>query len=251
MFAGGLNRDYSNARDAVTEPRHAQYQYIIVGGGSAGCSLAATLSEQYKVLLLERGGSAYGNPSTERVWGWGDLLLDDPTKNTTEVISPVQAFRSADGIHNRRARVLGGGSAINAGFYSRASVADVRAAGWKPSEVEEAYEWVEEKIVSPASLGPWQTVLKNGLVEAGVTPDNGRTYEHMQGTKVGASIFDSAGRRHTAADLMSSGKGELLTVLTFANVRRIPFDVSHENRKPRATGVEYIDSRDGTHFAHL
>ncbi|GKB11645.1 (R)-mandelonitrile lyase-like protein [Tanacetum coccineum] len=35
-----------------------EYDYIIVGGGTAGCPLAATLSENYSVLLLERGGVA-------------------------------------------------------------------------------------------------------------------------------------------------------------------------------------------------
>lgn len=223
MFAA-VNRDFSKAHAATTEPSNAQYEYIIVGGGTAGCALAATLSERHKVLLLERGGTPYGNPSIERLEGWADLLQDDPAKRSAR--SPIQAFRSADGVHNRRARVLGGGSAINAGFYSRASAAEVRAARWEPQRVQEAYEWVEDQIVHPAPLGPWQTALKNGLAEAGITPDNGRTFEHIQGTKVGHSIFDAHGRRHTAADLLSSANAELLTVLTFANAQRILFDVS-------------------------
>ncbi|KAG0620341.1 hypothetical protein M758_4G208800 [Ceratodon purpureus] len=248
--AAAENRAFSKPRDANTEPSHAQYEYIVVGGGTAGCAIAATLSEHYKVLLLERGGTPYGNPSIERLEGWADLLRDDPTESSER--SPIQAFRSADGVHNRRARVLGGGSAINAGFYSRASDAEVRAAGWKPKSVQEAYEWVEERIASPASLGPWQKALKNGLVQAGVTPDNGLTYEHIQGTKLGHSIFDAQGRRHTAADLLSSANGELLTVLTFASAQRIIFNVSDaQNKQPRATGVEYTDSRNATHFAHL
>lgn len=76
MFAA-VNWEFSKARDATTEPLHAQYEYIIVGGGTAGCALAATLSQRYKVLLLERGGSPYGNPSIKRMEGWADLLPDD------------------------------------------------------------------------------------------------------------------------------------------------------------------------------
>lgn len=171
-----MNREFGDARDASTEPEYAEYQYIIVGGGTAGCAMAATLSDRYRVLLLERGGTPYGDPSIERLEGWADLLRaasDSPR-------SPVQPFRSVDGVPSRRARVLGGGSAINAGFYSRASEADVAAAGWSPREVEDAYQWVEHHLVSPASLGPWQSAFRASLVEAGVTPDNGRTFEHLQ-----------------------------------------------------------------------
>ena len=38
------------------------FDYIIVGGGTAGCPLAATLSEKLSVLLVERGGSPYEIP---------------------------------------------------------------------------------------------------------------------------------------------------------------------------------------------
>ena len=214
------HRQFHDARDATTEPLHAHYQYVIIGGGTAGCALAATLAEGYKVLLLERGGTPYGDPSIERLEGWADIFT------RTDERAPAHAFRSADGVHNRRARVLGGGSAINVGFYGRASDAEVRAAGWEPEGVREAYKWVEDKIVHPVRLGPWQTALKNALVQAGITPDHGRTREHVQGTKVGHSIFDSHGRRHSAADLLSSADASLLTVLTFASAHRIIFDTS-------------------------
>jgi 2-polyprenyl-6-methoxyphenol hydroxylase-like FAD-dependent oxidoreductase len=43
-----------NATEAPLVLRN--YDYIIVGGGTAGCPLAATLSQNFTVLLLERGG---------------------------------------------------------------------------------------------------------------------------------------------------------------------------------------------------
>jgi (R)-mandelonitrile lyase len=42
--------------NATDFPSEDYYDYIIVGGGTAGCPLAATLSEYYRVLVLERGG---------------------------------------------------------------------------------------------------------------------------------------------------------------------------------------------------
>ena len=38
-----------------------KYDYIVVGGGTTGCPLAAKLSTKYSVLVVARGGSPYGN----------------------------------------------------------------------------------------------------------------------------------------------------------------------------------------------
>ncbi|KAM0034639.1 putative glucose-methanol-choline oxidoreductase, protein Hothead [Helianthus debilis subsp. tardiflorus] len=91
------------------------YDYIVVGGGTAGCPLAATLSQKYKVLLLERGGVPFTNRNVSFLSNFHLTLAD------LSDTSPSQYFVSNDGVYNARARVLGGGTAINAGFYSRAS----------------------------------------------------------------------------------------------------------------------------------
>lgn len=91
------------------------YDYIVVGGGTAGCPLAATLSQNFSVLLLERGGVPFSNVNVSFLENFHIALADiSPT-------SASQAFVSTDGVINARARVLGGGTGINAGFYTRAS----------------------------------------------------------------------------------------------------------------------------------
>ncbi|CAN1142905.1 (R)-mandelonitrile lyase-like [Linum perenne] len=110
----------------ISEIAGKSFDYIVVGGGTAGCPLAATLSEKFSVLLIERGGSPYGNP-----WITDKLFYGFPLLQTDEFSSVSQSFTSKEGVSNHRGRVLGGSTAINGGFYSRASVDYVRTVGMK------------------------------------------------------------------------------------------------------------------------
>ncbi|XP_010906842.1 protein HOTHEAD [Elaeis guineensis] len=231
-----------NASSFLSTPPQG-YDYIIVGGGTAGCPLAATLSQRYKVLLLERGGSPYGNRNISFMQNFHISLADrSPT-------SPSQTFISTDGVINARARVLGGGTCINAGFYTRASPSFVRGAGWDGELVNESYPWIEKRIVHWPKIAPWQTALRNGLLEAGVSPFNGYTYDHLYGTKVGGTIFSKNGFRRTAADLLASGNRMNLRVLLHATVQKIIFDT--QGQQPKAVGVLFKDEYGMQHQAVL
>ncbi|EPS61744.1 hypothetical protein M569_13051, partial [Genlisea aurea] len=209
--------EYSFLREATSAPAVSYYDYIVVGGGTAGCPLAATLSNHATVLLLERGGSPYGNPNVTDLSAFGKAISDlSPS-------SPSQRFVSEDGVINARARVLGGGSCINAGFYSRSPADYAAAAGWDGALVDESYEWVEKMVAFEPKLEQWQSAVRDGLLEAGVRPYNGFTYDHLVGTKIGGTIFDGEGRRHTAADLLSYADPDRLTVLLHASVYKILF----------------------------
>lgn len=226
---------------STTLPR--RYDYIIIGGGTAGCPLAATLSRKYSVLLLERGGSPYGNMNVSYLQNFHISLADVSPK------SPSQAFISTDGVINARARVLGGGTCINAGFYTRASQSFVKTAGWNVELVNESYPWIEKQIVYWPDLAPWQTALKDGLLEAGVSPFNGYTYDHLNGTKVGGTIFDKNGFRHTAANLLSSSNHDNLRVFLHATVQRILFNT--RGQKPYTVGATFKDENGNLHRAYL
>lgn len=205
--------------DAMSLPPRVEYDYIVVGGGTAGCPLAATLSADHRVLLLERGGAPYEFPSIGTV----DGFLQTLASAGAGPYSPAESFLSADGVPNARGRVLGGSSAINAGFYTRAHPEFYNESGvdWDLEIVEEAYEWVESAVVFQPELGSWQSAVRDGLIEAHVEPFNGYTVHHVQGTKIGASTFDSSGRRHSAADLLGFANANNLVVATRAMVERI------------------------------
>ncbi|XP_059669352.1 protein HOTHEAD-like [Cornus florida] len=235
------------ARDATLAPPLIHYDYIIIGGGTSGCALAATLSQGATVLVLERGGLPYGNPNINNITSFVASLSD------TSPSSPSQLFISTDGVINSRARVLGGGTALNAGFYTRASTGYVHQVGWDQKLVNESYEWVEKKVVFRPPMLQWQSAVRDGLLEVGVLPYHGFTYDHLYGTKFGGTIFDRDGHRHTAADLLEYADPTRIAVFLNATVQRILFRMKLLKGKlrPKAHGVVFTDAKGNMHRAYL
>ncbi|CAL9243178.1 unnamed protein product [Arabidopsis halleri] len=235
---------YSFMKDATSAPMFARFDYIVIGGGTSGCSLAATLAQNASVLVLERGGAPYDNPTATDIENFATTL------SNTSPNSWSQLFVSEDGVYNTRARVLGGGSVLNAGFYTRAGEEYVKETEWKSDEVEAAYEWVEKKVAFQPPVMGWQTAFKDGLLEAGEFPYNGFTYDHIYGTKIGGTIFDRAGHRHTAADLLEYANPGNIVVYLHASVHKILFTTKGRPR-PKAYGVIFQDANGVLHKAEL
>lgn len=104
-----------------------EYDFIVVGAGSAGCVLANRLSEngRFSVLLLEAGGTdrrfwltvpiGYGKAFYDRAVNWMYMTEPDPGLNGRPSYWP-------------RGKVLGGSSAINAMIFIRGHATDFD--GW-------------------------------------------------------------------------------------------------------------------------
>ena len=101
--------------------------YIIIGGGSAGCVLAARLSEDpaVSVILLEAGGEDR-NPLIHVPAGYIKTMVN-PAMNWMFETEPHEASNNRR-IKQPRGKVLGGSSSINAMLYVRGQAADYD--GW-------------------------------------------------------------------------------------------------------------------------
>ncbi|KAH7544611.1 hypothetical protein FEM48_Zijuj01G0004100 [Ziziphus jujuba var. spinosa] len=250
-LATSSDHDFSymkSVHNATDLPLEDVYDYIIVGGGTAGCPLAATLSEKYSVLVLERGSTPAAYPQVLNANGMLNNLLQEDDGKT-----PAQRFVSKDGVKVVRGRILGGTSMLNGGFFSRADDQFYNESGvdWDKDMVEKAYQWVEDTIVFSYNLSTFQSILRKGLLQAGVGPDNGFTLQHLVGTKTSGSTFDDQGRRHGAVELLNKGVLNNLRVAVEAYVEKIIFSSSNNASRLSATGVIYKDSKGRIHRAFV
>ena len=111
-----------------------QFDYIVVGAGSAGSALASRLSEgtSFTVLLLEAGRSDR-DPWIQMPIGYGKVY-HDPKVNWRYTTEPVPNLDNRQS-YWPRGKVLGGSSSINAMVWVRGHKRDydewgLMAPGW-------------------------------------------------------------------------------------------------------------------------
>lgn len=229
----------------------AQWDYIIVGGGSAGCVLANRLSADgsKQVLLLEAGKSD-SSPMIHMPAGYAKTLSDAK-------VNWLFTTETTPGSANRqhvwpRGKVLGGSSSINGLIYIRGQRedydhwAELGCSGWDYESVLPYFKKSEKRIMNnggevdtrwhgnhgelAVSDEPLQHPVNQALIEAGIETTGASRNDDANGaTQEGVGYYQFTienGRRCSAAAafLKPALKRSNLTVKTEAYAEKILFE---------------------------
>jgi choline dehydrogenase len=205
------------------------FDYVIVGGGSAGCIVAARLASESdaRVLLLELGERGEDNPETLIVDGYKHAFINDrvmwPKYTTPQSGCVDKSMFVGSG------RGLGGSGAINAMVYLRSSVADFDDWGvpsWRWSEVVSDFEQLE-RVLDPHRRDP--TEFCEACIRAAEQVGFRRSEDLDDGDLAGAIGYEwmnyrgEQRRSSYVAFLQPALARPNLEVVTSARVERIVF----------------------------
>jgi choline dehydrogenase len=212
-----------------------RYDYVVVGGGSAGCIAAAELSRDpgTSVLLLEVGDRAEAHPETLRADGYKDAFANDALIWDRFSVEQPQCGRQR--LFMGTGTGLGGSGSVNGMVYIRGAREDYAEwpSGWQWDEVARDFEAIEAVLrphQRPATAFTEACVA--GANEAGFSPtadmndgNLGRVlgYEWMN--------YENGDRRSSyVAFLRDALPRPNLTVLSGARARRVRFDADRVAR---------------------
>ena len=217
------------------------YDYIVVGGGTAGAVVAARLAEAGQhVALFEAGAEDENRPEILTLRDWQKLLESEYDYDYTIEPQP----RGNGRIRHARGKVLGGCSSHNSCIAFVAPDLDFEiweahgAAGWGADEVRPYFERLFEKVnlETAAPVNECGRAMIAAAVEAGLPQLNFRENWNFD---EGAGYFE-LNKQGTLRDSSSraylhplSQWGDRLTIHTGVYVEKVLLDVNR-----RAIGVQ-------------
>ncbi len=237
-------------------PEGAEFDFIVCGAGSAGCAVAARLSEdgRHKVLLIEAGGR--DKNINIRVPLFVVNLLNDPNVTWPYMTEP-QEFLNGKPQRWTRGRVIGGSGAINGNLFARGDPAEYNnwsvnlgCRGWSYDQMLPVFKRMEDFPEGDPALrgrgGPIHCTrldnfdpLSGAFVEACTEAGYRRLEDYNDGSYEGTFYLQYSTRRglrdNTAAAYLKPARARPnLTVLTGGRVARVLM------KDRRATGVEVV-----------
>jgi choline dehydrogenase len=215
------------------------FDYVVIGGGSSGCTAAARLAEEGAgaVLLLEAGAPAEQHPETLSADGFKDAFANDALM-VHRMTVPQEACGGRS-LFAGTGRGMGGSGSVNGMVYTRGDRRDF--AGWPPGwhweDVVPAFAAVEQRLgVRARPLSAFGECFVDASLSVGF-----RRKDHFNDGDLGGFMgcndmnYTGTERRSSYAALLRGRALPGLTIRTGAQVGKLRVDGAR-----RAAEVHYM-----------